>query len=314
MGLCGALAVRLRILRRIVRSARNIKERPNFRDMENSEPSPFHRFLTLALGVLKPPPGRARITIAVAYGLICHSVFALAVGAMIVAMFFGMSESLGRVPEPWSYLANLFLVLQFPLVHSFLLSKRGSRLLNWMAPARYAPTLSTTSFAIIASLQLLLLFVLWTPSGIILWRAEGGSFYLLCGLYAFSWLLLIKASYDAGAEVQSGALGWMSLAQDKKPVFPDMPVMGLFRLVRQPIYVSFALTLWTVPVWTPDQLALAVTLTAYCFLAPILKERRFEKRYGARFDTYRSRVPYAVPQLNTFRSRGERKPKWPGDW
>ncbi|MBT6191333.1 MAG: hypothetical protein HOI22_13880 [Tateyamaria sp.] len=111
-------------------------------------------------------------------------------------------------------------------------------------------------------------------------------------------MLLIWASYDAGAEVQSGALGWMSLAQNIKPVFPEMPTKGLFSVIRQPIYVSFALTTWTVPVWTPDQLCLAIALTAYCLLAPRLKERRFTKRYGADFATYKRDVPYAIPRLS----------------
>ncbi|MEL6680623.1 MAG: isoprenylcysteine carboxylmethyltransferase family protein, partial [Pseudomonadota bacterium] len=70
-----------------------------------------------------------------------------------------------------------------------------------------------------------------------------------------------------------------------------------FRIIRQPIYVSFALTTWTVPVWTPDQLVLAVSLTAYCLLAPLMKERRFRARYGARFEAYQRSVPYAVPRL-----------------
>ena len=119
----------------------------------------------------------------------------------------------------------------------------------------------------------------------------------MCTLYTAAWLLLIKASYDAGAEVQSGALGWMSLAQNIRPVFPGMPTGGLFRIIRQPIYVAFALTLWTVPVWTPDQLALAVSLTAYCLLAPRLKERRFQRLYGERFAAYRAHVPYALPRF-----------------
>ncbi|WP_333713131.1 methyltransferase family protein [Yoonia sp.] len=251
----------------------------------------------LALGALTPPPGGRRIALAFGYGGFCHLVFALAVAAMIAAMFFGMSESLGRVPAPWSYLANLFLVLQFPIVHSLLLSDRGRKALNWLAPRDVAGTLGTTTFAIVASVQLFLLFAFWTPSGIVWWRAEGTAFYIVCTAYAVSWLLLIKASYDAGAEVQSGALGWMSLAQDKAPVFPDMPTDGLFRLIRQPIYVSFALTLWTVPVWTPDQLALAIVLTIYCLAAPRLKEKRFERRYGTRFQRYRDTVPYAFPKL-----------------
>ncbi len=260
-------------------------------------PSPFMRLFRLALGTLRPPRGRGRIALAFTYGVVCHTIFALAVLAMITAMFFGMSASLGQVPAPWSYLANAALILQFPLAHSVLLSGRGRRILTRLAPGKHADTLSTTTYAIIASVQLLALFALWTPSGVIWWQAEGAAFVLLCLLYTTAWLLLIKASYDAGAEVQSGALGWMSLAQNIKPVFPDMPTGRLFRIVRQPIYVAFALTLWTVPVWTPDQLAVAVILTIYCLAAPKMKEKRFQCRYGPRFEAYKSQVPYAVPRL-----------------
>ena len=265
--------------------------------MPDNKTSPLNRLLLLTLGLWKMPPGPKRILVAFTYGVVCQTLFALAVGVMIAAMFFGMTKGFGAVPKPWSYAANFFLVLQFPFMHSILLSKRGSRFLNFLAPSRYAETLKTTSYAIFASVQLLALFALWTPSGVVWWRAEGYLFYAICGFYASSWMLLIKASYEAGAEVQSGALGWMSLAQDKKPVFPDMPTKGLFSIIRQPIYVSFALTLWTVPVWTPDQLALAIAFTAYCLYAPKLKEARFEKRYGARFRAYRNKVPYALPCL-----------------
>ena len=265
--------------------------------MSDNKTSPFNRLLSLTFGLCKMPPEPKRILVAFSDGLVCQTLFALAVGAMIVAMFFGMTESFGAVSKPWSCAANLFLVLQFPFMHSILLSKSGSQFLNFLAPSEYAGTLNTSSYAIFASIQLLALFVLWTPSGVVWWRAEGYLFYVICVLYASSWTLLIKASYEAGAEVQSGALGWMSLAQDKKPVFPDMPTTGLFSIIRQPIYVSFAMTLWTVPVWTPDQLALAMVFTVYCLFAPKFKEARFEKRYGARFRAYRARVPYALPCL-----------------
>jgi len=181
--------------------------------------TPLGPLLRLARGALNPSPGPARIGIALAYGLVCHAIFALAVGAMILAMFFGMSESLGRVPHPWSILANLALVLQFPVMHSLLLSDKGRGLLARLAPKAYAPTLATTVFAIIASVQLLALFALWTPSGIVWWRAEGAAFVIICILYATAWGLLSWASIDAGAEVQSGALGWLSLVQKIKPVF-----------------------------------------------------------------------------------------------
>lgn len=257
----------------------------------------FARLIALAKGALSAPPGVGRIILAISMGLACHIVFALAVLAMMTAMFFGMSESLGVVPWPLAILANALLIIQFPIIHSLLLTGRGGRFLARLIPGGHGTTLATTTYAIIASVQLLALFALWTPSGVVWWEAEGTALWILCTAYAVSWLLLAKASFDAGAEVQSGALGWMSLLARIRPVFPDMPTRGMFSVIRQPIYVAFALTLWTVPVWTPDQLALAISYTAYCLAAPRLKERRFAARYGARFRRYRDQVPYVVPGL-----------------
>ena len=255
------------------------------------------RLITLIRAAPRPPAGAGRIALALIVGALCHMLFAAGVLAMIVAMFFGLSKSWGSVPWPMAALANGALIVQFPLAHSLFLNGPGGRLMARLIPGPHGQTLATTTYAIIASAQLLALFALWTPSGIVWWRAEGVAFWVVSAAYATSWLILLKASFDAGAEVQSGALGWMSLLARIRPVFPDMPTQGLFRLIRQPIYVAFALTLWTPPVWTPDQLALAISFTAYCLFAPRLKERRFAARYGARFDRYRAEVPYVLPRL-----------------
>ena len=255
------------------------------------------RLVSLIRAALLPPAGVGRIALALAFGAICHAVFAVGVLAMIVAMLFGLSESLGAVPWPWAVLANGALIAQFPLTHSLLLTGRGGRILARLIPGQHGQTLATTTYAIFASVQLLALFALWTPSGIVWWRADGAAFWVMTTAYGASWLILLKASFDAGAEVQSGALGWMSLMARMPPVFPDMPTQGLFRLIRQPVYLAFALTLWMPPVRTQDQLALAVSFTACCLLAPRLKERRFASQYGARFDRYRARVPYMLPHL-----------------
>ncbi len=236
-----------------------------------------------------------RAAVALTYGLFCHTIFVLGVGSMMAAMFFGMSHSLGTVPAPWSWLANSFLLVQFPLLHSALLTTRGRRILGRLAPGDTGSTLSTTTYATIAALQVLALFALWSPSGIVWWDAQGPVRWLLAGLYAASWLLLGWSMYSAGLGLQTGSLGWTALFRGRRPRYPGMPQTGLFRVVRQPIYVSFALTLWTVPTWTPDQLVVAVVLTAYCVFAPRLKERRYRQIYGRAFDEYARRVPYWVP-------------------
>ncbi|MDJ0826116.1 MAG: isoprenylcysteine carboxylmethyltransferase family protein [Rhodobacter sp.] len=248
-------------------------------------------------------PAPRHLPLALLYGALCHGTFALAGLAMVWGLFTGLTQAFGAVPYPWALLANAALLLQFPLGHSLLLTDRGRRVLARLAPEPFGTTLATTTYAFIASLQLLALFTLWTPSGIVLWQAEGAAYWLMCALFAASWLILAKASFDAGPEVQGGWLGWTALARGIKPVFPDMPQTGLFRVIRQPIYAGFALTLWTMPTWTADQVALATAYTAYCLLAPRLKERRFARFYGNRFRTYQARVPYWIPRLPNLRSR-----------
>ncbi|WP_230374159.1 methyltransferase family protein [Pontivivens ytuae] len=233
-----------------------------------------------------------RITIALAWGAACHGAFAIGVGLMIYHLFFGLLQSWGAVPWPWAIGANLALLTQFPLAHSLLLTPRGRKILALIGPDE---RLATTNYALIASLQLALLFAFWTPSGVILWQAEGALFWTMCAAYAVAWGYLMLAILQSGVQLQSGMLGWLAMARGRDPQFPDLPTHGLYRVTRQPIYLGFALTLWTMPTYTPDQLALAVLWTAYCALAPRHKEARFEKIYGDRFRAYRQRVPYWLP-------------------
>ena len=239
----------------------------------------------------------ARRSIALVYGVVCHLAFVVGVATMIWAMFHGMSRSHGTVPPPWSLAANAALLLQFPVLHSLLLGPLGRPILAAIAPRSISAPLATTTYVIVASVQVFVLFRYWTPSGIVWWRADGAMLWLLGSLYAASWLLLLKAIWDAGLSLQTGFLGWWAVLRQRAPAFPPMPTGGLFRVVRQPIYVAFALTLWTVPTWTPDQLAVAITLTAYCLIGPLFKEARFRRRFGAGFAAYAREVPYWVPRL-----------------
>ena len=237
----------------------------------------------------------SRTFVALCYGVVCHVSFAAGVLTMMVAMFFGMSRSLGSVPTPWNWIPNAALLAQFAATHSLLLTARGRALMARMAPLGAGSTLSTTTYATVAALQVFVLFAFWSPTGTIWWQASGPALVVMTGLYVISWLLLGKSMADAGLGLQTGSLGWVALLRGRKAVYPPMPVTGLFRLTRQPIYVAFTLTLWTVPTWTPDQLVLAITLTAYCLAAPLLKEARYRRIYGAAFEAYTRTVPYWLP-------------------
>jgi protein-S-isoprenylcysteine O-methyltransferase Ste14 len=251
-------------------------------------------------------PSLRRKSVALAYGGLCHGVFVAAVAVMIYEMFFGLSRSWGAFHALWRWIANGVLLLQFPIAHSFLLARPGKRVLRTLAPAGLGSDLATTSYVIVASVQVFLLFGLWSPGGGIWWQAHGALRLALTTLYAAGWLLLLKSMFDAGITLQTGSLGWWAVLRNRKPLFPPMPTGGLFRFCRQPIYVSFAITLWTVPTWTADQLALAVVLTAYCLGGPLLKEARFSRLFGGAFEAYRAAHPYWLPF-----PRKRRAPKGP---
>jgi ubiquinone biosynthesis O-methyltransferase len=236
-----------------------------------------------------------RKALSLTYGIACHGLFVAAVAMMIWQMYFGMSRSFGTLTAPWSIAANGLLIAQFPLAHSLLLTGRGRAALARLAPASVGRDMAPTSYVIVASLQTLLLFSLWSPSGVVWWQAEGAWRIVFGVLYLASWLLLGRAIADAGMGLQTGAIGWLGVYRGARPAYPPMPQKGLFRFSRQPIYFAFTMTLWTVPVWTPDQLAVALTLTAYCLAGPMFKEQRFARMFGAAFESYRQNRSYFVP-------------------
>lgn len=240
---------------------------------------------------------RQRRLLAVAYGLLCHGTFLVAIACMAVGLYTGLESGLGQLTGTARLFANGLLVVQFPLVHSFLLSGDGRRLLSKAAPRGLGRTLSPTTFAWVASLQLLATFLLWSPSGVELGRPEGLAYDLNLACFLGAWLFLGKALMDAGLGLQTGWIGWTAAWRGDAPRYPGLPDRGLFSRCRQPIYLGFALTLLTGPVWTPDRLALAIVWGVYCGVGPLHKERRFAALHGDAFRAYQARVPYILPRL-----------------
>jgi hypothetical protein len=255
--------------------------------------------IKLIRAALRPAPGAGRIALALGLGVLCHTLFA----AGLLAMFNGLSESPGTVPWPMAALVNGALIAQFPLAHSLFLTGSGGLLLAQLFPGPYGQTLATTTYANTATAQLLVLFALWTPSGVVWWQVEGVALWMVSADYATSWHILLKASFDAGAEMQSGALGWMSLLVRTRPMFPDMPTLGLLRVSRQPIYVAFVMMLGTPPVWTPDQLVLAVSFSQPMVFCPAPETTPFCRPHGARFNLYCTKVPNMLPHLTAAKDR-----------
>ncbi|MCC6406729.1 MAG: isoprenylcysteine carboxylmethyltransferase family protein [Planctomycetes bacterium] len=239
------------------------------------------------------------LSTAIAWGFVCHGVFALAIVAMFLGVRSGMEFGFGTLHGPFALVANAALVLQFPLLHSFLLGTRGRKVLESCAPRAIARELAPTVFATVAGLPVLLTFIAWSPSGSVLARPTGAAAWLCDAFYVGAWLLLVRSIHDAGVANQTGFVGWSSVVRRKPLDFGPFPTHGLFRLCRQPVYFAYSVMLWAAPVRTPDGLWLAAGWSAYCLIGPLLKERRYLRWFGEAYETYRRRTPYFVPRIRS---------------
>jgi len=245
---------------------------------------------------------RQRAT-ALVYGLVGHALFAAAVLSMAVGLYTGMKLGRGRLSGWTAFAGNSLLVVQFPLIHSMLLRERGRRWLMRLAPLQLGRALSTTIFAGISSLQLIACFLAWSPVGRTLSHPPFAVKAIMTGGYGVSWILLFQSMREAGLSLQSGSLGWRSVWNNRKIVYPPLPTGPLHRRIRQPIYASFAMILWFAPSFTWEKMALAITWTVYCVVGSRMKEGRFTRLYGDAFRAYQQRVPFWIPKFRWPRKR-----------
>lgn len=231
-------------------------------------------------------------------GIACHLAFTAAVGMMMWKLYRGLHGG-PDFPLPLALGWNLLLILQFPLFHSLLLTPAGGRILSLITLGSIGTELRSTTFALIASLQLLLSFLFWAPLGPVWIEFQGFAKGISTVVYASSWGLLLKSMSDAGLGVQMGYLGWWAVFRNRKPLYKPFEERGTLRMSRHPMYLAYTMILWTGPVWSIDHIILAGCWSSYCVLAPLHKEYRYRKRYGAPFLEYQKRVPYFLPRLIT---------------
>jgi len=241
---------------------------------------------------------RPQRLVALLYGLACHLAFAAAVGVMMWKLYRGLSGG-PSLPFPQALAWDALLILQFPLIHSLLLTPAGARFLGRLAPLGLGADLKTTTFALVASLQILFALLAWSPLGPV-WREFHGPLALFSStLYLGGWLLLLKSMSDAGLGVQMGYLGWLAVFRNQRPAYPPFRERGSLRYSRHPMYLAYAIILWTGPVWSLDHLLLAGVWSLYCVLAPLHKESRTLRRSGPAYASYRKRVPYFIPRFRS---------------
>ena len=240
----------------------------------------------------------ARRILYFAYGALCYLLF---FGTFLYAIGFiggfGVPSSLdspARGPLSTALLVDTGLLLLFAVQHSVMARPWFKERWTRVVPA----VLERSTYVLLSSLALILLFWQWQPIGGVVWNVEDGlGRAALRILYGAGFGVVLLATFLINHFDLFGLRQvWLQLVgRAQAPLRFGTP--GLYRLVRHPLYVGWLLAFWMTPTMTVAHLVFAVATTAYILVAIRFEERDLVREHGQAYEDYRHAVPMLVPRL-----------------
>jgi protein-S-isoprenylcysteine O-methyltransferase Ste14 len=242
-----------------------------------------------------------RITI-FAYGLACYALF---LGTFLYSIAFiggvGVPRSIDGPGEGAGGLGvaiDLALMTVFALQHSVMARRSFKAWWTRIIPEEA----ERPTYVLASSLSLWLLYALWQPLPAPVWEVTSpGGAASLWALYAFGWMLLLYATALVDHFELFGVSQALRGLQGRLPSAPRFVTPGLYRLVRHPIYLAWAIIFWATPVMTVGHLLFAAVCTAYMLVAIPLEERDLVHEFGDAYRDYRARVSMLLPLPKAWR-------------
>jgi protein-S-isoprenylcysteine O-methyltransferase Ste14 len=235
------------------------------------------------------------------YALVSYALFTISflyalgfVGNYVVPRSIDKSIDVGtsaNVSE--AIVVNLLLMSLFAIQHSVMARPAFKR---WSAKF-LAPACQRSTYVLLSSLILLLLFWQWRPIPTPIWQASGLAAWLLTAAHWLGWLIAFASTHmidhfdlfglrQAFVAFRGGEISGQSF---KTPL--------LYKIVRHPLMLGFLLAFWATPEMTSGHLLFALANTAYILVALQFEERDLIAEFGATYHDYRRRVPMLVPSL-----------------
>jgi len=206
------------------------------------------------------------------------------------------------VPLTTALLINAALLGLFAVQHS-VMARQGFK--KWVTRIIPKPAERST-FVLLASLCLILMFWKWEPIGGVIWDVQNPvGRVLLYGVFAFGWLLVLATTFLINHFDLFGLRQvWLYLrGKEYRPVGFVTPVV--YRYVRHPLYLGFLCGFWATPTMTFAHLVFALATTGYILIAIQLEERDLVREHGEKYTNYRSQVPMLIPAVKNAKTLQE---------
>jgi len=153
-----------------------------------------------------------------------------------------------------------------------------------------------STYVLLSSLALLLLFWQWQPIGGVVWSIEKPAIQMVIyALYATGWLLVLSSTFLINHFDLFG-LRQVYLFLIGRPYTQlkfGTPIF--YRHIRHPLYLGWLFAFWSTPTMTVAHLVFAIATTAYIFVAIQLEEKDLIDAFGDDYRRYKKSVPMIIP-------------------
>jgi methanethiol S-methyltransferase len=232
------------------------------------------------------------------YGLIAYLIF---FGSLLYAIFFTgdflVPKTINSGGETGTFiyalLINSGLLALFAVQHSVMARQGFKRWWTKVIPAH----IERSTYVLLSSLILVLLFWQWRPIEGVIWETESGTLMNLILIIFFwaGWGIVLASSFMINHFDLFG-LRQVYLNLKGKEITPiQFKQPWLYKVVRHPIMLGFLIAFWAAPVMTTGHLIFAIATTGYILIGIWFEEKDLIRFYGERYRDYRKRVSMLLP-------------------
>jgi protein-S-isoprenylcysteine O-methyltransferase Ste14 len=234
--------------------------------------------------------------IAFLYGLVSYVIFFV---TFIYAIGFVTGLAVPKtidngvaVPMTQALILDLVLMSVFAIQHS-VMARQGFK--QWWT--QFVPkSVERSTYVLLASLALALLFWKWQPMPTVLWHIDDPRIAMaVLGLSLAGWLIVLTSTFLINHFELFGLHQVANNLVGKQMSAPRFYTPLFYKLVRHPIYLGFIIAFWAAPTMTVGHLLFAAVTAAYIIVGILLEERDLIGIFGDEYRRYRDRVPMLVP-------------------
>jgi protein-S-isoprenylcysteine O-methyltransferase Ste14 len=233
-----------------------------------------------------------------AYGVVCYVIFFV---TFLYAIAF-----VGDLPAPktidsgtpsdlvTTLVVNAALLGLFAVQHSVMARPAFKR---WWTRI-VAPSIERSTYVLLASLALIVLFTFWRPLPQTIWTvAPRPAAMVLMGLFWLGWGIVLLSTFLINHFELFGLKQVWDRLTGRAATSPKFVTPWLYRFVRHPLYLGFILAFWATPHMTLGRLIFAVGTLGYILIAIQLEEHDLVEALGEEYIGYRRKVPMLIPFL-----------------